>query len=234
MYKKITHTIVEEHFDHPIAGEIKKSISRSRIPNNEILSENKFRSDVSAYFASYMTKLNTMMNSVTGTEENLIVPFEELFKDCQIDTLGNLTKPIYSSEFGERINAAFRNIAISVLILVPLIKSGKDYSLVTNRFAFIFNDMAFTLSNFNNNWNFQQIQILFQNIMNEILNQVKARNKKDNIAEQAASQKITDYLSAFEQTLVDGIINQHPERFTRATTSSFVTPKTSYTNNDIM
>lgn len=28
MYKKITHTIVEEHFDHPVSAQIKKTLER--------------------------------------------------------------------------------------------------------------------------------------------------------------------------------------------------------------
>jgi hypothetical protein len=89
MYKKITHNIVEEHFDHPIASQIKKTMERSTIPNNIIFDENKFKSDVNAYFIKYKAKINEMINSITGSEEALIVPFEELFDNAWVDGIGN-------------------------------------------------------------------------------------------------------------------------------------------------
>jgi hypothetical protein len=220
MYKKITHTIVEEHFDHPIASQIKKSMSRSKIPNNEILSENKFRSDANAYFSSFQIKLKAMIDSVTGTEESLILPFEDLFKNCQIDDLGNMTKSIYASEFGERINEAMRMLAITTLLSVQNIKTGKDNTFTSGRFAYISNAMAQNLSNFNNQWNYQVVNGLFASIGTEII--------KDANAETLAIQKLGYNITTFEKAFIDGIINQHPERFSKSTTSS------NHTNKDIM
>lgn len=230
MYKKITHNIVEEHFDHPIAGQIKKSMSRSKIPNNEILSESKFRSDINSYFENYKSRINSMINSATGTEEDLIKPFEEIFNNSFVDGIGNMTKPIYASELGERINSVFRNIPVTLLILIQILKTGKDGTIVARRFNGIRDELAGVLSSFNPAWNQQSIASLFTTITTEILNQVKARLKKDANAESQSAQKIAQAFAIFENEFVNGIINQHPERFARSTP---VTTPTSY-NRDIM
>ncbi len=228
MYKKITHTIVEEHFDHPIANQIKKTMEKSKMITSEILSENKFRSDANLYFSTLQAKVRAMIDSVTGTEEALIVPFEDLFKNCQIDDLGNMTKHIYASEFGERLNESMRMLVITILLSVQNIKMGKDNSFVNGRFAYISNSLAQNLSNFNNKWDYQTVNGLIASIGTEIINEITARMKKDTNAENSAIQKLGYNFTTLEKYLVDGIVNQHPERFSK----SLIAPK--YTNDDIM
>ena len=215
MYKKITHNIVEEHFDHPIAGQIKKSMDRSMIVNNDILSESKFRTDVNAYLQFLQTKLTNMVNSATGTEEELVIPFEELFNNCKIDELGNLTKPLYASDFGERINESMRALAVTTFLVVQTLKVGKDVAPIINRFLFIQNDLANNLSSYNSRWGYQTVSALFGLIGTELVKQVKARLKKDPGAEAQAAQQISQAFSTFENAFVDQVINQHPERFTQ-------------------
>jgi hypothetical protein len=221
MYKKITHNIVEEHFDHPIASQIKKTMERSTIPNSIIFDENKFKSDVNAYFTKYKAKINEMINSITGSEEALIVPFEELFDNAWIDGIGNITKPIYASELGERINSSMRNIPITLLIMIQILRTGRDISVLARRFPGAAQEMAAALSGFNPlHWNNQEIDTLFTTITSEITNQVKARLKKDSTAEMQAAQKVASAFAMFENTLVNGIITQHPERFSRVSTAT--------------
>lgn len=229
MYKKITHNIVEEHFDHPIASQIKKSITRSGIPNNEILSEIKFRSDINSYFENYKSRINSMINGATGTDEDLIKPFEEIFDNSWVDGLGNMTKPIYFSDLGERINSAFRSFPVTLIIIIQLLKMGRDITAPSRRFAGARDDLSIALANFNPAWSAPVISSLFTTITTEMINQVKARLKKDAAAELQAAQKITEAFATFEDAFVNGIINQHPERFSKST----VTTPNSY-NRDIM
>lgn len=216
MYKKITHTIVEEHFDHPIASQIKKSLgNRAKIVNDEILSESKFRSDVNSYLRMLQDNFLAMINSVTGTEEDLVTPFENLFRDNKIDNLGNMTKPLYALEFGERINETMRVYATSLLIIVQMIKFGKDITFAANRLNFANNNLPQAMANFNNAWNFQIVNSLLRDITAEMIKQVKARLKKDAAAETEAARTLAQLFSTFESTFVDGIISHHPERFNR-------------------
>jgi hypothetical protein len=216
MYKKITHNIVEEHFDHPIAGQIKKTMERSTITNNVIFDENKFKSDVDAYFIKYKAKINEMINSITGSEESLITPFEEIFDNAWVDSIGNMTKPIYASELGERINSSMRNIPITLLIMIQMLRTGRDIALLSRRFPGAAQEIAAAMSGFNPlHWSNQGIDAVFTTITSEITNQVKARLKKDSAAEMQAAQKVATAFSTFENILINGIIAQHPERFSK-------------------
>lgn len=235
MYKKITHHIVEEHFDHPMASQIKKSINRpvnninrAKITNDDILSESKFRTDVNAYLQFLQTKLTDMVNSATGTEEELVIPFEELFKNCKIDELGNLTKPLYPSDFGERINEAMRALIVTIFLVVQTLRVGRDVTPVIGRFNFIRNNLAGNLSNYNSQWGYQTINTLFGLIGTELVKQVNARLKKDLGAEAQAAQQISQAFSTFETAFVEQVINQRPERFTQTV------PATVSNSRDIM
>ena len=235
MYKKITHTIVEEHFDHPIAGQIKKTIERSRITNNEILSENKFRADVHNYFQTYFNHLNSLINSTTGSQETFLIEFDNFFKTPWIDDLGNLTNPIYQTEFGEKINEAMRMMATTIFTGLQFIKEGKDYGSIMNRVNFITNDLSQTLQTFNNAWQYQITNTLLSGLFVDLLNMAKAKITKNTTQEQQLLQKITVNWAAFERVLVDGIIGQHPERFTKSMISSNTSAgNISNTNKDIM
>lgn len=229
MYKKITHTIVEEHFDHPVANQIKKTIERSKITNSEILSESKFRADVHNYFETYIKHLTSLVNSMTGKQEDFLIEFDNFFKTPWIDSLGTMTNPIYQTEFGEKINEAMRIIATTVFTGLQFIKEGKDYGPIMNRVNFVTNDLSQTLSNFNNAWPYQSTNPLFNSLFTDIFNLAKAKMAKNSAQEQQLLQKITASWTAFENTLLNGIVNQHPERFTKSMTSL-----NTLSNKDIM
>jgi hypothetical protein len=114
--------------------------------------------------------------------------------------------------------------------MIQLSKIGRDTSLLSRRFPGAVTEIAATLSSFNTAWPAPTVNSLFTTITNEIVNQVKARLKKDAGAELQAAQKITEAFATFEDAFTNGIINQHPDRFARP---SAVTTPTSY-NRDIM
>ena len=231
MYKKITHTIVEEHFDHPIASQIKKSLSRSMIINNDILLESKFRADAHSYFESYLNHLASLINSVPGTQESFLLEFDNFFKTPWIDGLGNMVKPIYPTEFAEKLNEALRMITTTVFSGLQLIRDGKDTGLTFNRIQFITNELSQTLSTFNTAWQYQTTNALFNSLFADIFSLAKAKAAKNTTLEQQLLQKVATNWATFEKVFVDGVINQHPERFTKSTNA----PATLYNNNkDIM
>lgn len=217
MYKKITHTIVEEHFDHPIAGQIKKTLEKSKLVTNEVFSENKFRTDVLNYFETYINNLSQLINASTGTDEDLIIAFDNSFKTNWIDELGNMTKSIYVTEFGERLNESLRSIVTGILLGIQSIRTGKDSGQAFNRIQFSTNDLTQNLTNFNNAWQFPTVNALLNSFVTDAFNLIKAKVSKNSSLEQQLQQKISSNWSAFEKVFVDGIITQHPERFNKST-----------------
>lgn len=215
MYKKITHTIVEEHFDHPIASQIKKSLSRSKLVNSEVLSEDKFRTDAHAYFLKYQEHLNSLIDTVNTTDEEFLTAFDEFFKTGWLDELGNMTKPIYSAEFGERLNEGLRLIVSTVFLAIQSIKIGKDSSVFT-RAQFIINEIAQNLNNFSNTqWPYLTIRPILEELLNNMTGRAKARVAKNTTLDAQLAQKNINSWDAFEKLLVNGIIRQHPERFSK-------------------
>ena len=93
MYKKITHSIVEEHFDHPMAAKIKAGLKPTRKvmrdfgdediifgrPTTQTFNAVVFKADLENYLNSYTQKIIQISDTITGTEEQLVVAFEELF-----------------------------------------------------------------------------------------------------------------------------------------------------------
>jgi len=229
MYKKITHNIVEEHFDHPVASQIKKSLGRSKIVTNEIFLESKFRSDVHSYFESYISHLVALVNSVNGPQTNFLLEFDNFFKTPWIDDLGNLLKPIYPTEFAEKINEALRMIPTTIFAGLQLIQDGKDTAQVFNRVQFITNELAQTLSTYNSNWQYGTTNNLFNTLFTDVFSLAKARMAKNSTLEQQLLQKISTSWTAFEKVLADGVISQHGERFTKSTNTT-----ATMSNNDIM
>lgn len=229
MYKKITHNIVEEHFDHPIASQIKKSLSRSKIITNEVFLEDKFRADVHAYFIKYQTHIDSLINAVNGTDEELLMAFDNFFKTCWVDDLGNMTKPIYVSEFGERLSEAMRLTASGLFLSIQSLKMGKDSGLQFGRLQFAANEFAQNLNNFNSAWQYPVISGLFTSLFTDITNRAKARQAKNAQLELQLAQKNEESWNLFEKTLVNGIITQHSDRFAKPMITS-----NSYNSNDIM
>ena len=220
MYKKITHNIIEEHFDHPIGSQIKKSMEKSKLVTNEIFSESQFRADLHNHFQSYISNLSLLINAAAGTDEDLIVAFDNFFKTNWVDDLGNMTKPLYVTEFGERCNQAFRSMATTVLLAIQTIKTGKDSSQLFNRMQYSTNELATTLSNFNNVWQYNAVNTLLTAFATDIFALIKAKISKNTTTASQLEQKIYGDWATFERIFIDGIITHHPERFNKATTKA--------------
>lgn len=217
MYKKITHTIVEEHFDHPAAGQIRDKLSRglrSQVPTTEVFDQTKFRSDLSSYFSNYATKLIEMTDATTGTEDDLIMPFEELF--AMIDTAGNSTKPFYASDLGERINVALRSLALTTFTAVNGAKMNRDPQSDFNRIVLLPGNLAGVMSSFNSSWDVNNIRSVMTRLLNAVQSKIKARREKNTTNEQTSNANIMETLKSFGDIFSDGLIAQNPTRFTTA------------------
>lgn len=232
MYQKITHTIVEEHFNHPIASQIKKTLDRSRIPTNEIFLESKFQEDIHDYFSTYLTAITDMINSVNETEENLVTPFENMFKTNWIDHLGNMTKPFYPSVLSETINLSLRQLALLTFYTVQLSKFGKEPRVIVNSLRNSTADqLATQMESVNYNWPYDTVRMMFIDIVDNIIVQTTARLNKDNATEQTAKDDLARLFSSFEEMFLGGIFGQFPYRFTN---SMATVPVTMSNDRDMM
>jgi hypothetical protein len=227
MYKKITHTIVEEHFDHPIGGQIKKTIERSRVPTTEIFDEDEFKLEVANFFKNYKENLINIADASNGTEEELVNALESSL--INIENFLTIFKKFYVTPPAERIGISLRLFPVLLVGAINQLKAGLDPAFWTNRISGqVVNDISAVLSALNQGaWNYNSVNSVWSDVVSNLILKIKAKIKKDAAQDQTATRMINSKLSDFEKILVDGIIKQFPERFTRKATDS-------YSHSDIM
>jgi hypothetical protein len=208
MYKKIVHNIVEEHFDNQPS---QVSIMRSQMPTSEIFDRSNFKTNLNATAASMASKLVAMTDAVTGTEENLIVPFEEYFAIS--DNFGDVTKPFYSSDLAERINMAMRSIGLVTFIAITSAKVGRDPSADFTRLNLQPENLARVMNSFNSFWPYETLRADTAKLTSALVAKIKARKDKNAAAEQTANKDVTDALKSMSDIVADGIVSQYPTRF---------------------
>jgi hypothetical protein len=226
MYKKITHSIVEEHYDHPLATKIKSGLNPTLTrkvrrdyddedlifarPSTEIFKKDEFKTNLESYFSNYAQKLIEITDSVIGTEEQLVTPFEELFDS--VDNIKNFFNPFYSRELGESLATTFRYLASSVTMVSHSVKAGFDPAPWIRALNGAAN--VGPLNNFNDRW----IAYTYQNPIRQFnfdivkrINAVKAGDRPS--IDQATTEAITAMM-AFKDVIYNGITQQFPKRFT--------------------
>jgi hypothetical protein len=220
MYKKITRNviedIVEEHYDHPIAPQLRKLTQQGYKPMIAPINVNTFKSNVKDYFTSYNKKMIDIISGVTGNVEDLEKAEEAMFID--IDNIGQLTRPYYGIEFGEKLNQSFRGYALSMAQVVNFMKSGLDIKNLTNDriINIISNDLSRTLNSYNNDWAQPTIKSFWVQICTHWIEAAKARLRKDTTAEQDAIANATRVIDIFANVLASGIVAQFSNQFTTA------------------
>lgn len=216
MYKKITHNIVEEHFGHPSAPQIRRMVEKNIKSTMAPVNVDTFKNNIKEYFTDYDKKITAILAGVNGTPDDLAAAEEAIF--ATIDNIGNFTKPYYGIDFGEKLNQSVRGIALSMASAVNYVRAGLDVKTLTNdRIVNILaKDLGKMLASYNNNWNQQVIQNLWVQICNHWIDAAKARLRKDTTEEQTALANATKVMEVFSNSLAWGITNQFADQFTTA------------------
>jgi hypothetical protein len=211
MYKKITHTITEEHFGHPVGAEIKKYVDKMKSAN--MPSASQFKQDVLSWFTNFNNKAQIVIDSMTDSKLDTAAVEADLFD--QIDALGNELKDYYGVEAGERMNAQMRNAAVSLLRLIFLVKNNLDIKdVVTNRFeGIITGELSKLLYDINNNWTFSSVKLLTDAMWTAWVERAKAKKANNEAAATTAATAAQTAFTKFANTLSDGVVKQHPEMF---------------------
>lgn len=225
MYKKITHTIVEEHFDHPAAKQIKSRIERPRLPTTEIFDANTFRTSVSSAAQQYATNLNNIINAYSSSPNDFLTAFDEAFTN--IDSLGNMTKPFLTGELGERMNLALRTFTVYSAMMIQAAKSQQDISLLNNRISNAALDLANTMQAYNYDWGqfapdnstTNHVRPILTEMANTINAKIKAKIAGNETVSTEMSAKLSSDLGNFGTAISESLIKRFPERFTTMSTA---------------
>lgn len=216
MYKKITHTIVEEHFGHPMASEIKESLDSKNVMLKyfiEPMSVDKFRSEIINYYTALTNKLNSAVKAVeSGNDTELSDTEKAIFEN--IDQLGNLFKAFYGLEFGERFNQYNRAFALGALSIARNLKSKTDIRDWRNRLDLFKFDLARMLNDSNNLWRQPDTQNLLGQIIDTLVLHEQAIINKDSTNEIKTKETLLNHWSSLASSLAFGVAQQYPSKFT--------------------
>lgn len=217
MYKKITRNvvedIVEEHYDHPIAPQLRKLAERNYKPMIAPVDPEIFKANIKEYYSDYGKKMAAIIYSITGTLDDLTTAEEEMF--ANIDNIGKLTRPYYGIEFGEKMNQSARGYALSIATAVNYLKIGLDIKTITdNRIVgLLAKDLSISLSQYNNNWSQPIIQDKWIKVAMYWLDAARFKLRKDDAGAEAEIKKADEMLDNFAGALADGIILQFQNQF---------------------
>lgn len=218
MYKKITHHIVEEHFGHPVASEIKKTLDKNKVlpkPRAELslMTTADFQQSLASWRMHFQEGVDKIIHSVTGTEDDL--KFAEELAFSEVSKLGDLLRPIYGIDLAEKVNQGFRYYIIGLVQVVHLLRSGLDVrDWTNNRFNnLIAGDLFGTLNSVNNTWGFQNIRNGLVSMSDAWVAAMKARMAKRTDEELKQVTTATNALKNFIADIYNGVTTQYPEKF---------------------
>lgn len=214
MYKKVTHYITEEHFAHPGAAQIKKIVdARAGGPVLAKVAPEKFKEDVQAMFDLFLTNMNGIIASITGTQDDLVAAEETLF--ATVDDLGNYLRPYYGIEFGEKLKNAERSLALSLIQTIRFLRNGLDVKdWVAFRFSkLLITDIAQFFSLQNNMWKTDDVRSIFTRITDAWIRQAQAHMDKNTASIALEMQDAKAAGDLLVSAIVVGTTTKYPDMF---------------------
>lgn len=212
MYKKITHNIVEEHFDHPLANQIKKSITRFTLPSTQTFDKFDFRTSVTTAMNNIATKLNLILDGVNTSEVQVVEAFEGIFAD--INAVSELSKHFFPTEFSERLTQGLRGWAIYSLMMVHKAKVGQDYLMYKNSCNRTSSELVQTFTDFDSAMPMLSFQTALNSISTNISAKVDALVANNTEQAKIANNTLLNDFRIFGNAYANGIMSKFPERFT--------------------
>lgn len=220
MYKKITHTIVEEHFDCPEAVDLAAEIENSkeapmkfRVAQATVMPADQFRAMVQDWFLETDSRWQNLAHANFDTSIDYEQAIEDVFVNA--DMLGDVLKGYYGVEFGERFNAHWRSAAMNLLYDWRNIKNGWDTNVQEmNLLELISPGGALLFNQFNSSWSREEAEALLRDIFTSYHEYGKALKSKNTSAQSSLKTKIGSDLNLLATTLASGVIARFPSLFT--------------------
>jgi hypothetical protein len=204
MYKIITHTIKEEHFDHPMALEavngtkIKDMYMNNNgvVPENSIVKETvnmcvpgmvsvfntnpavDFRMDNRTIWARYLWRLRSYIVSALDGAEDMAVVEEQLFQN--IDEIGDSIRPYYGLVASKKLSQLMRSMVLTELDIVQALKKSEPIDALQKKFAEQVVEFAKFLEEVNpKNWPALAVEKTFGRAVENWVEQARARISKN-------------------------------------------------------
>lgn len=204
VYKLITHTIKEEHYDHPIALQ---AINGTKLngayaayngngnPNGVVVTETEmfvpgtvsvfntepavtWRMDQRTIWARYLWRLRNYITSALHNGEDLAVVEEQLFQN--IDEIGDSVRPYYGLVASKQLAQYMRSFVLTVLEIVQTLKEGGNIDALTKKVDAKLDEFAAFAEKANpQHWPAATVKAIFGKVLQAWIEQVRARVSKN-------------------------------------------------------
>lgn len=222
MYKKITHNIIEEHFDHPMAVEIKRGAGYDTKTTLDLStrSASVFKDHVHRAFTKLDNRIRSYIISAISAGEDL--PILEKYLIDDVGRIGYSIKTYFAPEDATAFNQSLTTLIVSVGNIVKAIKAGRDTKELRLTLANSLNDFATLLSSINpSHWEKTSVLSILSKLADTWISEAEARYKKEWAIDLAAADEAHNILVAgkpdgtrgFADIFANGIIKQFPQKF---------------------
>jgi len=220
MYKKITHNIVEEHYDHPLAMEIKSTMEQTRT-GPDIKSTvglvgsstaEQFRTQATATWTTLGWRLRNLIESVWHDGSDIGAINDQIYKD--IKNISNGLTPYFTSGILGNFQIGLETLVADLANEIKAVKSGKDTRDLESRTTASITNLAEYLESINPKyWPKAAVFDIFTNLKNLYLDQVKFKLKKNWPSDIESLDKAISVLTRFADIFSSGIIKEFPGKF---------------------
>jgi hypothetical protein len=216
MYKKITHNIVEEHYDHPLAMEIKSTMEQTRtgpiIKSTASSASEQFRTQATSAWTTLGWRLRNLIESVWHDGSDIGAINDQIFKD--IKNIRNGLTPYFTSGILGNFETGLETLVTDLANEIKAVKSGKDTKDLETKTTAAITNLAEYLESINPKyWPKAAVVDIFTNLKNLYLDQVKFKLKRDWPADIDTLNKSIAALTQFSDVFSSGIIKEFPGKF---------------------
>jgi hypothetical protein len=211
MYKKITHTIVEEHFEHPMAVNIAAGHKMGRHSLAAVMPKDQFKAFVDNYFIDFEGKLVQFADTAFDPS----MDFQTALADVmEFEGLGDTMAQYYDVEFKERFNQQMGNQIMSLMYYWRNLVRKQDNTDTLIRSKAGPGYFSQLLFQYNNVYDRDVARAMLEDFFGEFITLGNAKFAKNAPNETAALDRIAAAGAKLSNYLANGLVQQFPELFT--------------------
>jgi hypothetical protein len=211
MYKKITHTIVEEHFEHPMAVNIAAGHKMGRHSLAEIMPRDQFKAFVDNYFIDLEGKLVQFADASFDGSKDFQTALANVMDH---EMLGDGMAKYYDVEFKERFNQQLTNQIMQLMYYWRNQVRKFDNTDNLNRLQAGPANFSLLLNQYNNVYDRAIMKSMLDDFFMEFVALGNAKFAKNAPNETAALDRIAAAGAKLSNYLANGLVQQFPELFT--------------------
>ena len=202
MYKKITHKIVEEHFAHPIAAELKNKVDKTKPKGDHKSKSNMNVYDLSPlsqiekdsinYWALLSWRIRSLIISITSGDEDIDLLKTRMAGD--IDNIATVFANYYDTDTVTTFTTLLNTLTLALIDVITAIKADQDTTDTMKALTDATGAFADFLESSNKSWPAKAVVDILSQVENLYIMQAISRIKKEWAAGVAAADNAYDIM----------------------------------------